>query len=291
MTRYAARANSAYTKVMIGSALKGMEGSSAPMMRGLDESVWRPFIAELDAWQAEGRSAAFWWRDDDAARPGPALDKLLEIAGTTPLALAVIPAAVHDSLERCLLDHGRQGGAVRVLQHGYAHRNHAPPADKKAEFGAHRRLDAMLPELAAGRDRLAGLFGPLFAPVLVPPWNRVDGSLVARLAEAGLCGVSGYGPRKTRGAAYEVNAHIDIIDWCGNRCFAGESAALGLAVAHLAARRTGKADPDEPTGLLTHHRDHDADCWAFAASLRQAVDTHPAARWTPGAAQIGGDDA
>lgn len=271
---------------MAVGALNKKQGNRTLAPSG-DEGSWRPFFAELGAWQSEGRTATFWWRDDDATRPGPALDRLLELAGPVPLSLAVIPATMQDSLAERVADHNRHGGAVTVLQHGYAHRNHAPPSEKKAEFGAHRPQAAMLAELAAGRDRLSALFGPLFAPILTPPWNRVDDTLRVRLGEIGLRGVSRYGPRDVSEAASVVNTHIDIIDWHGNRGFAGDAAVLELAVDHLAARRSGKSDPGEPTGLLTHHRDHDAECWAFAAALRQAVEAHPAARWTPGAAQIG----
>ena len=37
-----------------------------------------------------------WWRDDDAADAGPALDRLLQVCHKTaaPLALAVVPALV-----------------------------------------------------------------------------------------------------------------------------------------------------------------------------------------------------
>jgi hypothetical protein len=65
-----------------------------------------------------------WCRDDDACRDSPALRRLLEIAATAniPVALAVIPALIEDSLVDCV----ENASAATVLQHGYAHRNHAP---------------------------------------------------------------------------------------------------------------------------------------------------------------------
>ncbi|MEE8444993.1 MAG: hypothetical protein V3S44_06550, partial [Alphaproteobacteria bacterium] len=51
-------------------------------------------------------------------------------------------------------------------------------------------------------------------------------------------------------------------------------------IGHLAARRTGAAAAGEPTGILTHHRDHDAACWNFLDRLVGAVRSHPAAGWT-----------
>lgn len=241
--------------------------------------MWQEFDAELESWARAGLTARFWWRDDDATRPGPLLDRLLESAGPAPISLAVIPAQAEASLGGFVSAQGWCGGGIQVLQHGYAHVNHAPAAAKKAEFGDHRSLGVMLEELAAGRQRMESLFGEAFEPILTPPWNRVGDGVVRNLAEAGLQGLSRFGPRGPDEGDRVINTHIDIIDWHGGRGFAGEAPALGAAIAHLAARRTGAADMEEPTGLLTHHRDHDEACWAFIARFRAAIDLHPAALW------------
>ena len=60
---------------------------------------------------------------------------------------------------------------------------------------------------------------------------------------------------------------------------AGDDAALGQAVEHLAAKRTGAADADEPTGLLTHHLAHDDGCWAFIDRFVSVTTSHDATRW------------
>jgi hypothetical protein len=57
--------------------------------------------------------------------------------------------------------------------------------------------------------------------------------------------------------------------------------------AHLAARRTGVADPGEPTGLLTHHRDMDEPLWEFLAELLPRLANHPAVRFRPVGAALG----
>jgi hypothetical protein len=72
-----------------------------------------------------------------------------------------------------------------------------------------------------------------------------------------------------------VNTHVDVIDWHGGRGFLGEAAALDLLIGHLSARRQGRADPDEPTGLLTHHLVHDADTWRFLENLQDFIRDHP----------------
>lgn len=237
---------------------------------------WAELDTELDAWLAAGKCASFWWRDDDATQPGPHLERLLAVSDVRPIALAVIPATASPALAGFLRDRPN----VSVLQHGYAHQNHAPPEAKKAEFGADRPIAAMRAEIAAGRDRMTDLFGARFQPVFVPPWNRYAAALEDELQGLGLTGLSAYGPRARNRPARIVNCHADIIDWRGGRGFLGEDAVLGAFVRHLSARRLGHADPAEPTGLLTHHRDHDAACWPFIETLVHVLDNHPGAVWT-----------
>ena len=238
---------------------------------------WHSLTEELDRWADLGSCATLWWRDDDAALPDPALDRLLGLS-PTPLALAVIPKTVHGEAAGAILAHP----TATVIQHGYAHRNHAARGERKTEFGDDRDADSALDELGLGRRRLRETFGDRFAPILTPPWNRLSASLTGRLVGIGLSGLSMYGPRgaaePARGLA-QVNSHIDIIDWRGSRGFVGEDAALGLAIGHLGARRTAAADPAEPTGLLSHHLVHDEPSWRFIVEFIAATERHAAARW------------
>lgn len=245
---------------------------------------WTLLTDELDRWADSGRPATLWWRDDDAARAVPALDRLLATRAETgvPLALAVIPATLEDAAAGRIDD----DADTAVLQHGYAHRNHAAPDARKAELGPGRRAADVLDELATGRRRLAAAFRKRVMPVLVPPWNRVAGAVVGRLAGAGFTGLSAYGRRESARPAPgldQVNTHVDIIDWRGSRGFVGDDAALALAIAHLRARRAGEADGDEPTGLLTHHLAHDAAAWTFLARLLPFLTGHPATSLIPAA--------
>jgi hypothetical protein len=100
------------------------------------------------------------------------------------------------------------------------------------------------------------------------------------LGESGLRGFSAYGPRPTARpiGIFHVNTHVDIIDWRGTRGFCGEEIALNAAVSHLAARRTGTADADEPTGWLTHHAVHDVAAWDFLERLFERT-RRMSARW------------
>jgi hypothetical protein len=250
---------------------------------------WRDLDRELDAWGRAGRSATFWWRDDDAIASTPALQRLLDLATTAagqplPLALAVIPAPADAGLAQAL----RIAHDVVALQHGYSHGNHAAAGTKKAEFPVGRDPSTALLDLAGGMRRMRELFADRALPVLVPPWNRIDPPLAERLTGLGIRGLSTYGPRAAqtayRGLAV-VNTHVDIVNWHPERRFLGIEGCLRLAIGHLAARREGRVDAGEPTGLLTHHLVHDDDAWSFLAMFLRRTSDHAAVRWM-GARQL-----
>ena len=151
----------------------------------------------------------------------------------------------------------RSAGRVDVLQHGYAHRNHEPPAAKKAELGAARPAAMVREELGRGARLLAAAFGAQALPVLVPPWNRIAEPLIDLLPAEGYRGLSTHGPQppdsRARGIRQVTRRRPSVVDWRGGRGFIGVERAIDLAVAHLAARRQGRVAAKEPTGLLTHH--------------------------------------
>ena len=242
---------------------------------------WVHLTRELDAWAAAERTATIWWRDDDAVEPSPDLERLLTLAADfgVPIAIAVIPAHASAALAYRL-------EAVQPrptpMQHGLAHANHAPPGGKKWELGSHRPLHQVTEDLARGRDRMTELFGADWTATIVPPWNRIAPEVVAALPGLGIRGLSTYGARKGAAAApgvVQVNCHVDIMRWSAPRGFAGREVALGLLIDHLAARRSGAADEREPTGLLTHHLQHDEAAWSFLADLLPRLTAHPAVRF------------
>lgn len=239
---------------------------------------WDALTRELDAWQAAGKSADFWWRDDDAHQATPALERLIETARGAPIGLAVVPAKLDDSLAPVLARHEN----IQVLQHGYAHQNYAAPNGDKIELGSQRPIAHTLGDLGTGWARLESVFGTRVLPVMVPPWNRIAPGLVPLLPEIGYRGLSTYGARprpEPIANLAQVNTHVDIIDWRGSRGYAGDEEVLGRAVDFLARRRTGAIDAAEPTGILSHHLAHDEACWEFLRRFADAVESHPAARW------------
>ena len=232
---------------------------------------WQALFDEAARWRDAGRTADLWWRDDDAVDVGPALDRLLDLHRETvaPLALAVVPAQATTALaQRLAAEPG-----VDVLQHGYAHTNHATPPDKKIELGLQRPAMIVLGDLGTGWLALERLFAAQALPVMVPPWNRIAEILVPTLPEIGYRGLSTFGPRKraepVRGFR-QINTHLDLIDWKAGGGFVGEKVALTALVEALTRSRSRDG---EPIGLLSHHLAMDGGAWDFLRSVLEATKT------------------
>lgn len=239
---------------------------------------WNKLQEEIARSRDAGRAVEFWWRDDDAARPDAALDRLLALSADVgvPVALAVVPLSADPALL------AQFGGGVSVLQHGTDHANRAAPGEKKTEFSVSEPPQAALARLVAARARLESQAADRFVPVLAPPWNRLPKHLVPDLAGAGFRGLSQFGARSSAGPSpglRQVNAHVDIIAWRSGRGFAGEEEALRAALRHLAAKGAGAADPDEATGWLTHHACHDEPAWRFLEQLFETTRGMPGVGW------------
>tara|TARA_R100000935_G_scaffold2169_5_gene6281 strand:+ start:3061 stop:3810 length:750 start_codon:yes stop_codon:yes gene_type:complete len=233
---------------------------------------WTSLDTELAVWRAQGLTLPLWWRDDDAIAPTPALDHLATMAGglSLPVHIAVIPKHADPALAQLC----RERPLVRPLVHGWQHISHAPEGAKKAEFG-HPRPDAAH-ELTQGLERMQSLFGDDLLPIFVPPWNRLDDGLLPVLAQAGYVGVSTYLPRVSRMAApdlVQINTHIDPIYWRGTRGLVPPETLIATITKLLQDRRSGRTDPHEPLGFLTHHLVHDEDIWGFThACLSRLLD-------------------
>ncbi len=238
---------------------------------------------ELDVWHKAGRIATLWWRDDDAHAASPALKRLLKLcdAHSVPCCLAAIPARIEDSLVHAL----QNSPHAWVLQHGFAHENHASQGQGLGawELGLHRPLEAVLKELASGKKILETRFGQRFIPVVVPPWNRIEPALLKHFPDLGLIGLSAEEDNQLVADAVRiVPAHADLLRWKGGTArFAGAMKVAGQLVGNLRARRTGTAEQNTPTGVLTHHLEMDEAAWDFMAALLKVTATHPASRWLP----------
>lgn len=235
---------------------------------------WSDLERALDA--LEGPPAAFWLRDDDAVADTRELRRLGAWAEkySTELLLAVIPALIEDTLESAL----RNFPHFRPCVHGWAHKNHAPPEQKKQELGTHRSVDLLLAELSKGLSAITDVSGGQDLPVLVPPWNRIDGRVVEALPDLGYAGLSVFEDRFTENPPAGLvvgNTHLDVIDWRGTRGCKPEYEMLDDLISLLSSR----AAAGEPIGVLTHHLVHDEPVWAFLDKLGGLITAHPKAKW------------
>ncbi len=214
-----------------------------------------------------------WWRDDDAGRHDARLDRLLELAATDdrPLGLAVVPAW----LDAATTARALAVPSVHVLQHGWAHADHAAAGAKSIELGGTLALDVLRDRLKAGASRLLAAFGERFLPVMVPPWNRIDTPGLAALAGLGFRALSTFAEDR-RGRAHDLvqaNTHVDLIDWQGTRRMKPEAALLG-EIDRLMAQ------PDRRVlGLLSHHLEMSLDDMARLRQLLTHLDAHRRCRW------------
>jgi peptidoglycan/xylan/chitin deacetylase (PgdA/CDA1 family) len=190
-------------------------------------------------------TTTYWWRDDDAGRDDPKLERLLDLAARheRPLTVAVVP----EWLEPATVERLLGSPWATVIQHGVAHTDWGGPDDKKIELGGTVDRGWLADRLVAGRERLEAAFGDRFVPALAPPWNNIATDVAARLPSLGFCGLScdpgppGVVPLR------RVDVHVDAVAWHeGTR-----SKGAAELEAELAAARSEVGE--EPVGLLTHH--------------------------------------
>ena len=235
------------------------------LLQALD---WSPVKQALERARDHDCPVSLWWRDDDAVADTPQLNRLLSLSrrANAGLGLAVIPRRLEPSLGPRL----QEEAAVFALVHGWAHTNYAPIGQKKAEFGAHRRIEVMAREAEQGLRLAREKLGTALLPVFVPPWNRISPDLTEHLPRAGFTGLSAFSDRRTASPAeglLQVNTHIDPIDWHRTRSLADPALLIGGLAAAIDRRVSGETDRREPIGLLTHHLVHDDVIWAFCEEL------------------------
>ena len=225
---------------------------------------WQPLTDEFQLWQDADITLPFWWRDDDATEATPQLNTLIGIATdlNIPCHLAVIPKFATQSLAKRIstTDH------IIPIIHGWAHENHAPKDQKKAEFGATRPIGDCASDAIQSLQYLQDLFGGQLRPLFVPPWNRIDPEFGQHLVAIGYDALSTYGPRRSRFPTpnlTQINTHLDPIAWRSDRSLVPPEILISQTVKLMQDRRLEQADNTEPFGFLTHHLVHDAAIWAF----------------------------
>jgi hypothetical protein len=219
-----------------------------------------------------GQVVPVWLRDDDAETATPALARLIDLAARmqVPVALAVVPARADQRLADAV---AAAPGLVPAV-HGWAHANHAPPSEKKRELGPDRPRPIVLAELDRALAHMAERFGDRLLPMLVPPWNRIDATLLPELPALGYRAVSTFGRLRAPAPLPQVNTHLDLMDWPTRR-----GRGLDDLAAALADEMTARLENDEPVGLLAHHLVHDETAWHALGALLARLADEPACRF------------
>ncbi len=235
-------------------------------------ALWRPLDDALARAAGLGKTLSFWWRDDDAATVTEALERLLALRDrfALPLALAAIP----ERFDPSLADRISEILSVRLMVHGWRHKNHAAGDVKKAEFGADRALGHLTVDALNGLKRMQETINArhssLLIPVFVPPWNRIAGKLVPQLPHLGFTGLSTFGDRPPPVPGLrQINCHIDPVDWRKERSLVPQEAIIATLVRAITERSDGATD--EPIGILTHHLVHDEAIWEFCEALLERL--------------------
>ena len=231
---------------------------------------WSPLRNALKGFRRDGLDLPLWWRDDDATQPTKALDLLHETA--VRLQVPVHVAVISGLAQPTLASMNASNGMLIPVVHGWKHINHAPPEEKRSEFGTPRLAAAQ--EIQASFEAMQSIFGAHCLPLFVPPWNRLDPSHVAALRRSGYRGISVFPSRRVLGPTpgiIQVKTHIDPVDWHGTYGLHSTDTIIQKAVFRLQARRRGIDDPAEPLGLLTHHLVHTKEIWQFSENLMKEL--------------------
>ncbi len=241
-----------------------------------EDAVWQPLRDELSRWENAGRNIQFWLRDDDAVEPTDALERLLALSNNyaVPVLLAVIPSLTG----RPLADRLKSEKLAAVATHGWSHQNHAGNGEKKQELGPHRALETVLAELEEGRRRIQDLFPEHALSILVPPWNRIDTSVLPHLHSLKFTALSVFGPPKHSQTQHipVVNTHIDLMDWHGTRGCRDHAELVAEIVNEMRHRFEYG---ENMIGVLAHHLVHDASAWVFLTTLFETTVETGGCRW------------
>jgi hypothetical protein len=243
--------------------------------RSAASTLWRMIDGETAAWKRAGHAPLLWWRDDDARRSSQGLERLLRLSceHDVPLALAVIPDVDLTDLASAIANRP----LVRAIQHGCDHVDRNIGGGFSAEFNPFWPVADVAAAVNAGWRRLAEATSA--APIYAPPWNVLTPNVRRALAMTPIRAISLYGALAgPQDGLIQINTHIDIMRWRPAR-FRGTTAVLSRIWRQLRARRKD-GRWDEPIGLLTHHKNLDAEAWTFLeAFLDRATAPESPFRW------------
>jgi hypothetical protein len=191
---------------------------------------------------------SFFFRNDDVGWEDARLFKLLDIFAQyeVPIDLAVIPKSIsRETAARLRKLVAERSGYVSVHQHGFAHVNHEQTG-RKCEFGDSRSLELQHSDIAAGKELLSDLLGPITDPIFTPPWNRCTAFTAACLQNEGFTLLSRDITAKQLDIADVMELPVSI-DWFGHR------KKIRLTPNEIADALSAAVSSQAPVGVMLHH--------------------------------------
>lgn len=240
-------------------------------------------MTEIEQWKAEGGSARFWVRDDDATTAEPRLVELVELCEreAVPLTLAVIPLPITTGLVDLIMSRSH----LTPIQHGFDHQNRETSPDKpKSEFPEDRPAVEALRSIQLGSHVLGELFGARALPVFCSPWGTIAPKFLDRLSSLGFTGYSGsrsgselHRRATTPRSLSHASCHVAVNRT--RREGADELPEDRIVEILISVVRAVRADgSNEPVGIMTHHWGVDASVRDFLKRLFDAT-RDAGARW------------
>ena len=191
---------------------------------------------------------SFFFRDDDVGWEDARLFDLLDVFAQyeVPIDLAVIPKSIsRPTAGRLRTLVAERPEHVSVHQHGFAHVNHEQTG-RKCEFGDSRTSDLQHADIAAGKEMLNDLLGPITDSIFTPPWNRCTASTAACLQKEGFTLLS----RDITAKQLDIPALTELpvsIDWFGHR------KKVRLTPDEIGASLSAAVSSQAPVGVMLHH--------------------------------------
>ncbi|MBL8013064.1 MAG: DUF2334 domain-containing protein, partial [Candidatus Omnitrophica bacterium] len=104
-----------------------------------------------------------------------------------PVVYGVIPAMLKDDAAQFLRRAKKKSPKLLdIVQHGYAHRNHAPEGEHKYEFGSSRTYVEQLEDISRGMKIMRRSFGEFMTPGFVPSYHAYDTNTIRVLVKLGI---------------------------------------------------------------------------------------------------------
>jgi len=191
---------------------------------------------------------SFFFRNDDVGWEDARLFDMLDIFAQyeVPIDLAVIPKSIsRETAARLRKLVAERSGYVSVHQHGFAHVNHERTG-RKCEFGDSRSLELQHADIAAGKELLSDLLGPITDPIFTPPWNRCTAFTAACLQNEGFTLLSRDVTAKQLDIADLMELPVSI-DWFGHR------KKVRLTSNEIGDALSATVSSREPVGVMLHH--------------------------------------